>query len=307
MPGEGHALSGEKVEDPLVNLPVGSSINFEPIVFGGSDAKVVPDGVANWTFFDGALMTLLVKTSAGTTAMGTVVAIAPGLAITATHILGDHLNDIADGAGAVLCAAPSQHGLELWDVRKVNYTGSDDIAYLSLERASAIAEGWRLRTIPATTRAPNQGERLHVIGFRLAKAHENDGSFGLKGDLFAASGEVIAVYHPVRDKFMMPFPTIEIGCGALGGMSGGAVLDEQGHLVGVVSTSLTTEDGGGPTFASWIVGGINREVEITWPPGLYPNPVHILDIDERLLRLEGRERVRIIDSNSFEYEVWSDR
>lgn len=307
MQREGHGLSGTKVEDPLSNLPIGSSINFEPIVFGGSDAGAIPDGVANWTFFDGALMTLLVGTSEGIKAMGTVVAVAPGLAITATHIIGDYVNDIVGGTAAVLCAAPSRHGLELWDVRKVNFTEADDIAFLSLERASAITEDWRLRTIPATTRTPQEGETLHVIGFRLATVHADGASFGLEGDLFAASGEVIAVHYPVRDKFLMPFPTIEIGCGALGGMSGGAVLDDQGHLIGVISTSLATEDGEGPTFASWLVGGLNREVQITWPPGLYSNPIHVVDIDERLLRLEGRERIHIIDSNSYNYEVWFGR
>lgn len=305
--GQRPMLSGTKVEDPLGQLPVGASLSIEPVVFGGTDATPIPDGVTNWTYFGGSLMTILVKNESGVKAMGTVVAIAPGLAVTATHVLPERLEAVLNGEAALLCAAPTERGLQLWDVRNVNFTPEDDIAFLSLELASEVYEDWRVQVLPVTTRAPKAGEKVHVIGFRLETVAGEGHSFTLTGDLYAAAGEVVAVYHPIRDPMLMPFPTIEIACGAVAGMSGGAVLDDFGHLLGVISRSFTAADGRGPTSAAWIVGGINRELEITWPSGVYPQPVHLLDIDGQLLRLEGRDRVRVIDGNTYEYQVWFGR
>jgi hypothetical protein len=90
-------------------------------------------------------------------------------------------------------------------------------------------------------------------------------------------------------------------------MSGGALLDETGFLLGTTSRGLTSEDGLGPTLAAWVVGALNRELEIPWPPGLYPQPVHLLDIDKRLLFIEGRDHVRAVDANRVEHEPWFDR
>lgn len=301
-------MSGFWAEDPLTSFQKGDSFDFETVVVGGSDAKAVPDGVTNWTFFDGALMALIVRTSAGLTAMGTLVGIAPGLAVTATHTLRSELDSLEAGTSTAFCVGPTERGLDLWRVSKISFTESDDILFVSLEIASTIQKGWNMRTMPVTTRAPMPGENLHVVGFRIPTVSKRDDrSIRAEGELLAASGPVTALYYPIRDRFLMPFPTIEIRCGALGGMSGGAVLDEQGHMVGVVSGSLETDDGEGPTFAAWIVGGLNREVQITWPPGLYPCPVHLLDIDNRLLRLEGRDYIRVTSPNSYEYEVWFHR
>lgn len=296
-------VSGITVEDPLRDV---RAMRCLPVVFEGSDASVVPDGVKDWAFFDGAMLSLVVITEAGYMAMGTIVMIAPGLAITATHVVREHLGDLKKGNVQASCVGPSKAGLELWNVRAVSFDETSDIAYLSLERASQIPEGWSIRTIPITTRAPKGGERLHIFGFRMS-THATDADFGLTGNLFAASGLVTAVHHPIRDAVLMPFPTIEIACGALGGMSGGAVLDDKGHLVGVVSTSLGTEDGQGPTYAAWVVGAMGRKVHITWPPGIYPPSVRIVDIDQRLLHIEGREKVQTTGPDSYACEIWFDR
>lgn len=298
------ALTAIWEEDPLADLKIGAFFNIEPLIVGGSDAQVVPDAVKNWTFFDGALMVLIVKSADGLTAIGTVVAIAPGLAVGATHTLSRDLDSLVAGESSAFCVGPTERGLELWRVRHLSVTDSDDILYLSLQAAFGVPDGWRLRTLPVTSRAPISGERLTVVGFRMPTASEDEQSIRVEGNLLAASGQVTAVYHPIRDSVLMPFPTIEIQCGALGGMSGGAVLDASGHLVGVVSRSLGTDDGEGPTFAAWIVGCLNREVRLPWPPGLYPVPVHLLDVDSRLLHLEGRDKIRATDPNTTEYVIW---
>jgi hypothetical protein len=285
---------------------IGATVSLEPVVFGGSDATVVPDGVTNWTFFNGALSTIVVRDRSASVATGTAVMIAPGLAITASHILRDRLDEVLAGDVALLGVGPTEAGLDLWQIRKLSIA-EDDVAYLSLELASEISAAWRFRTIPITTRAPRPGELVHVVGFRLDAVDAKDDGLSLAGDLFAARGKVRATYYPIRDRLLMPYPTIEIACGSLGGMSGGAVLDDSGFLLGVIARGLEAEDGKGPTFAAWVIGAVNRQLDVPWPPGVYEQPVHVLDIDDRLLWVEGRSNVKVLNAQTYTYQVWFDR
>lgn len=171
-----------------------------------------------------------------------------------------------------------------------------------------MPEGWRFTTLPVTTRCPAPGEQLTIVGFRFAEPPEltNSKFAGLmEGDLFAAAGEVVATYHPIRDKVLMPFPTIEVACGSLHGMSGGAVLDQNGALMGIVSRSLKSEDGNndGPTSAVWLIGALGRRLDLPWPSGLYGERVEIMAIPERLLHIIGRDAVTVTESRT-EYRVW---
>jgi hypothetical protein len=65
-----------------------------------------------------------------------------------------------------------------------------------------------------------------------------------------------------------------------------------------------TEDDEGPSNASWIIGGLNRTLEIPWPRRLYPEPVHIMGIDDHLLSIEGRVHFRVTSENDFDHRVW---
>ena len=233
--------------------------------------------------------------------------VAPGLAISATHIVRELLADILGGTVALLGVPPADRGLEIFRVRELSISSDSDIMYMSVELASAVSADWRFLTLPMTTRSPRLGERVHVVGFHLDTFSLDGDDLSLTGNLYTAAGDVGAVHLPMRDRVLMPFPTIEVACGSIGGMSGAAVLDETGFLLGVTSRDLTSEDGLGTTFAAWVVGALNRELEIPWLPGLYPQPVHLLDIDHPLLFIEGRDHVRAVDANRVEHELWFDR
>ena len=149
--------------------------------------------------------------------MGTAVLIAPGLAVTATHVL-DRLDDIVAGHAALLMLSPRHGGLDVWHVRKVNTATDSDVAYLSVELASPVDAEWRFTTIPVTTRAPEPGETVHVVGFRFLEPVVDDAvRVSLRGDLYAARGDIVATYHPIRDRVLMPYPTIEVACGSWAG------------------------------------------------------------------------------------------
>jgi hypothetical protein len=216
-------LTGIVSNYPLANLPIDSSISYEPVVIGGSNASIVPEGVSNWDFFQGAVLAVTTKWPGSSVVVeGTAVVIAPGLALTATHVLDRVLPYLASGDAAVACIGVRSEALDIWNVRKVSYTESDDLAYLSLELASPWVEGWYFTSLGVTTRAPKQGEKLTIVGFRFDDLQEEDGRFAAAGHLYAAAGTVTAVYCTFRDPTLMPYPAIEISCGSLGAMSGGA-------------------------------------------------------------------------------------
>ena len=301
---------GTASEDPLAALPVGASIPLTPIVVGGSDASQIPDGVINWDFFEGALLAVFLRDPESEREFqvtGTAVMIAPGLAVTATHIVSESLDRLATGRAAALLFGVRSDRADIWKIRSISHSNGDDTAYLSLELASPIDEEWRFTTLPLTTRCPAVGEELTIVGFRMAQVEElPTGGFSPAGDLYAAAGAVANVHYPIRDTIGMPFPTIDLLCGALHAMSGGAVLDRHGFLVGIISRSwtFTEEDEGEPlTHATWIVGALGRELEIPWPPGLYPRPTHLLDVPERALHIEGRNRIGKAE-HGIQYEVW---
>jgi hypothetical protein len=302
-------LRGVITEDPLKQLPIGSTLDLSPVVYGGANATPVPNSVTNWAYFEGALLSVLVGRATGPSLIaGTAVMIAPGLAMTATHVIEDYLPQLVEGHITLMCVGPATDRLDLWRVSTLSTCPTDDITYLSLQLASALSPTWRFHTLAVTTRAPKPGESVTVIGFRFPEvAHESPLNVRAAGALYAAAGSVTNVYHPLRDRVLMPYPSIEVACGSLKGMSGGALLDGRGYLLGVLSRGFQTDSGDGPSFVSWIVGALNRQLTIPWPPGMYPQLVHILDIDNRVLRMEGRDHIDVVDENTVKYRVWFDR
>lgn len=293
--------------NPLADLPIGHSIRSDPVVFGESNAGVVPADVKNWDFFQGALTAIGLRRGDAFEVLGTGVMVAPGLALTATHVLRDDIPALVDGEVGALCIGVRSEAIDLWKIRSVSVTRDDDLAYLSLELASRITDAWRFTSIAITTRCPRGGERLTIVGFRFPEIREaSEGRLLVHGDLLAASGTVTAVYPTSRDPVLMPYPTIEIACGSLGGMSGGAVLDASGSLVGVISRGFEFEDGAGPTSAAWVIGAFARQLDIPWPPGLYERPSQVMAIPDLLLRIVGRDAIRVTGPNETEYRAWFD-
>ena len=279
-------------------MPIGASLAFETVSFTGSDSTQVPQGVINWTFFEGALLAICLRTADSDKVIGTAVVVAPGLAVSATHVIQGDLPAIMDGTASLLCTGITSTGVQLWRVRKASMCpADDDTCFLSLEMASSLEPESRLRRFALTARAPTIGESLHVIGYQLPEVNRSapNGGFSAGGALYLATGVVTDFFPNGRDKRLMPYPSIEIACGTLCGMSGGAVLDRDGCLMGVISRGWDFEDGSGPSYAAWIVGALLRAVEIPWPPGFYRQPTRLWDIDPAALVIAGRENVRIAE------------
>jgi hypothetical protein len=300
------SLRGEIAEDPTKSLPIGSAIHSKVVGFGGSDATAQIRAVNNWAFFQGSVTGLILRDQNGERMIGTAVMVALGLAVTATHNLRDEIAALERGDVVPYLAGIREPALEIWRVTKVSYTNDDDICFLGVEPQSGLPGDATFYRLAISTRAPRNGEHLNIFGIRCDDITHGDGGISFHARLLASKGTVKGVY-PIRHEYpLVPYPCIELSCDSLGGMSGGAVLDDAGFLLGIISRGMTPDGGKGPTFAAWLVPSLTRSLEISWPPGVYDAPTTPLAMNPIAIAIEGRGAVSEA-TEAVGYKVWFDR
>lgn len=299
-------------DDPLSDWPQDKPIAVRVVTYEAVEgATKTVSTVHNWGYFDGALLTLGLQrsTAEGLRIEGSAVMIAPGLAVTATHVFRSYWGDLMSGKEVMALQGIRSDGtMDMWRVSHISATPEDDMALLSISLMSKIHPEWFISTFPLTTRTPVEGELVTFVGFR-----EDQGQRVVEmgdivsqtsvGDLYVTQGHVGSVYPDGRDPLLLPYPSFEVLCGSIGSMSGGAVLDVSGKLVGVISRGLTIDDGEGPSYATVINEVLTRPVEPEWPPGLYPDRLALHEVDPDLLGIEGRDKLVWKDGH-LGYEVW---
>jgi hypothetical protein len=232
------------VDDPLAHWPKDRPLPIRLIEPGFAPASAVPERVVNWDYYDGAIVMVGVTDGETYVIEGSGVTVAPGLVLGATHVLRHHADAIAAKALSVYCIGVRSGGrADLWAVpRSLRYAEDhSDIMFLGVELNSEISDDWYVSCLPISTRVPEEGEPLTIVGYRFDREEAKplpiiNGVRAVgRGDLYIAAGEVEKIYYPHRDRLLAPFPAIEIKCGSLGSMSGGAVIDQAGALVGILS------------------------------------------------------------------------
>jgi Trypsin-like peptidase domain len=271
-------LSGQIRPDPANDVPIGGVLSFEPLTIRADQVAVGLELVKNWTAFDGCLLTILVKNGDESTALGSAVVVAPGVAISAGHVVDHDWHGLGTGERGILCVGPSSNGLDIWRVRHITRLSQADLAILSLVRASPLPNG-RLRLAAVTTRVPKEGSRLLVTGFRSDEPATRgaDGRWKLRGGVMVAHGDVKQRFMSGRGS-MLRSSCLEVDCPAVGGMSGGPVFDSTGQVLGIVSSSLSTEDGTGPSFVTLMWPALVTAFPGGWPAGLFGDPNTLVEM-----------------------------
>ena len=186
--------------------------------------------------------------------MGSGVMIAPGLMITATHVLDEFPRT---GSGPVFLTFLEGDSARVWlptDV--VTASGLSEfgtfgeqrkkISDLSLVSCALHSDAHASRALSLASIElclPLPGERLWAVGFRQGAIDQD--ATGLTP--LVTSGVVTACFSKGRGE-RMPSTCIEISMESWGGMSGGPVYNKDGRLLGVVSSSFD----GGPTYVTLI-------------------------------------------------------
>ena len=182
---------------------------------------------------------------------GCAVMVAPGVALCASHVFRDETGHMLSGKLKVLCVGTADHGNELWNIRNVTFVPNTDVCILSLSLIDGLPPDRTFRQASVTTRTPRLRERLFVIAF---KAEEEDcinwkPGQKIRTNILVSAGEVTQ-HFPFGRGQMPPGACIEVDFASWSGMSGGPVFDEEGWLVGVLSSSLATSEDRRPSFVS---------------------------------------------------------
>jgi hypothetical protein len=271
-----------------------------------------PNTIQNWDFFDGALVAIAVTDGKDLDIPGSGVMVAPGLVLTATHLLREHYEPIAAERRSIYCIGIRPEGrTDIWVTKTLRYPEDEsDIAFLGVEPTWDITQDQYVSCFPLTTRQPQVGETLTLVGFRfpdVATSDDLDHIHGIpvaaRGHLFASAGEVVKIYEHRRDTAVAPFPMIEVKCGTVGSMSGGAAIDQYGHVVGIISAGW--QDIEPPSNVAWITHPLMFAVNLLWPPAVYKPETPFLDLPSDRLIIVGRDMVKLTGHQRLVYTPWS--
>jgi hypothetical protein len=126
--------------------------------------------------------------------------------------------------------------------------------------------------------------------------------------MWVSSGPVLEILPEGRP--MLPWSCFRFQSSGLHGMSGGPIFDSRGLVIGTFSAAMDTLDGLGEAYATMLWPALSHIVEAEWPPGMFPQPVSLLDMDPRRCAIIGRGAVRRVPSEpglvKTTYQVWSD-
>ena len=246
---------------------------------------------------------------------GTCVMIAPGLAITAKHVIHDAVKkydqidlDIPSKEGRDLLVTHNSYVFQVidgkigyrWTVKQYFPCPISDICYLTLRPMFDSKELPVPQKVSITLYPPTVGERIQAFGYPRSSVSIDGKEIKLNVNPITTIGKVITVYHQRRDT-MIPFPVFHTNARFDPGMSGGPVFNDSGKLCGLICSNMPP-DNPEEEHVSWVtllwpsmgtkvwLKLKNHDLEDTFP---------VLFLAEHdYIHAEGWERVSAISSNN---------
>lgn len=300
------SVVGKVTDDPAATLPIGSKIEFQPSVFPLSS----PPGeytLTNWEHFEGVLLQLMIANRDKVYVHGSAVLVSMGVALAARHVIEPFMKMLSEGTATITCGGIAPLQFMIWRCHDITFVGNDsDIAIITLSYSSDMPSENLFKMAAVTTRLPEIGELVTMVGFTASDLDfpRREMSFTGYGHVRASVGTITARYPNGRDRVLMPGPALEIGSSASGGMSGGPVFDRHGLLIGLVGTSLTSEDGAGPSFVSLLWPALITPISAKWPNGVHVANRPLCDFG-KLCYVDRLDAIERISQTEFTYAPWS--
>lgn len=276
------------VGDPIASPEDGQALSFQAKGFK-REFEGEPVIVDDWGMLAGAFVVLAFHRGTDVFVTGSGVIVAPGVALCASHVLLDHIDELSTGETVLYAQSLLADRLDIWHVIHVNGLNGSDVTLLTLKLVSPLPVPPTFATIGVTTRTPQPGERLHIVGFRAGSDcfQKHEGSdVRIEGDLIASTGLVTEVHLDQRDSVMMPWPCFGVECQTWGGMSGGPVFDSSGLLIGLLSTSYADDT---LSYVSILWPALVRQGSGSWPPLAKWDGVDLLSRDPKACSIDRPE------------------
>ncbi|MGQ4583915.1 trypsin-like peptidase domain-containing protein [Lysobacter sp. F60174L2] len=291
-----------RVTEPS-NGPLSVELKWDRPLF--SDIDGIGD-MGELSIMDGMILALGFIDETGANACGSGVMVAPGLMITANHVVEEMANtagaafSFLSGGSIRIWAPKDRHILATELLHPVllgsSYRITSDVTLVACTLISEPEIEHPLRMAQIEIAIPEVGERLWAVGYReLSRT-------GVPGmGMLCSSGLVTECHLKGRGKHLVG-PCVEVAMNTLGGMSGGPVFNSEGHLVGIVSTSYEADDLLGPTFVSLVWPAAVGEVAAHWPTDFWPGDLASLQTAKDLgyARVHGQVK---FSNNVFDIDL----
>lgn len=207
--------------------------------------------------------------------LGTAVCIGPGWFVTAKHVIDEHYENHAvdpeDGSGLYVYLQTDEHPPSepeaifgaLLEVTSINLHSETDIATMSTQLPAQTGD-W-LRHLPLALRMPDVGEPVIFVGYPgtkvdFEKPEGENPIVTIEPHPTVSVGEVLSLEPIRRFQKYRGSPGFESDAPGPWGMSGGAVLDADGQVVGVLSSSMDL--GGDPPASSTYAAAVGPVLEL---------------------------------------------
>ena len=300
--------SGKYINEPDEAVKIGDSISFTSIGFNFADQEESLSWIRNWECFEGTLLAVSFSEVGKYKIEGSAVLIGPGIAISAKHLFQDKLNSLLEVKKSALFFAINAYKLEIWTLKQINLVANSDLFILGLVPKFKSSPNQNLKHLAVSTRLPKLNENMTVCGFR-AEDGEHTKDFNQTTliqnhnlNLLMSRGSVSAIYPIRRDRIMMPGPCLEILTASIGCMSGGPVFGRDGKLIGIISTSVESQDMS-PTFVSLLWPALAADFNYTWPQLITNNCKRL--IENKSCDFDNRDcfKYNLITGNT-EFRLW---
>jgi Trypsin-like peptidase domain len=225
---------------------------------------------------------------------GSAIMVAPGVALTARHVVDDMRDKgfLGPVSGYLLALGFHNGVVVVWNVDSFTSIADGDLSILTLVRTTvgsvpASEEVVSINFAVLAARQPSLGEHVSLIGFAASEAKFEDLRSGRSAgiDLLGSVGPVTDIYADGRDQSLLN-PSAGVSAKTIGGMSGGAAFDARGRLIGIITSGVDEES----SFISLAWPCVFTPLEIHWPPGLFDEPTTLHAMAQgSLCRIENVE------------------
>ncbi len=289
---------GVVIDNPLAGADVGFQLKLHAFPQPALKLQDTPD---DWTYFDGILIKTMFESGGQQRVHGSGVMVGPGVALAARHVVEPEIEDVLAGRTRMGALALTPHGLAIWEVHQIRFWDQSDIVIMTMRLKTSLPPNNTLRHALLTTRLTPVGEAVAAIGF-IAESESFDVGAGIKGRIHIAQGLVIE--HVLGGRPGLPGPSMWVGVGAPGGMSGGPVFDEAGALIGVLSKAIG-DDADGVFAVSLLPQALIEPFTPCWPDGLQVGETCLRDLSNTINSIEKPEAVEVgFDLQGRRQAIW---